>query len=69
MSVVSVRLPDDVEAYLRNHDISVGVLARELVEREVDRMRLRENLTFLDSVSRKPGKRLVDLLREERDAH
>lgn len=69
MSVVSVRLPDEVEAYLRSHDISAGVLARELVEREVGRMRLKENLAFLDGVSRKPSKSLVDLLREERDAH
>ncbi|HLF16817.1 MAG TPA: hypothetical protein VI796_05235 [Candidatus Thermoplasmatota archaeon] len=69
MSVVSVRLSDEVESFFRKHGIAPGVRARELLEREAERIRLKENLAFLDSVSRKPSKRLVDLLREERDAH
>lgn len=69
MSVVSVRLSDETEAFLRQHGILPGVRARELLEKEADRIRLKENLRFLDSVSKKPSKKLVDLLREERDAH
>lgn len=69
MSVVSVRLPDDVEAYLKRRGLSPGTLARALVEREVAQMRLRDSLGFLESVSRRPSKPIADLLREERDAH
>lgn len=69
MSVVSVRLPDSVDAFLRQHGIAPGVRARELLEKEAERIRLQENMAFLDSVRKKPSKRLVDLLREERDAH
>lgn len=69
MSVVSVRLPDDIESYLKQHGVSPGVLARELVEKEVAQMRLRDSIQFLASRARKPSKPVADLLREERDAH
>lgn len=69
MSVVSVRLPDDVDSFLRQHGIAPGILARELLEKEAARLRMEENLAFLASVRRKPSKPVLDLLREERDAH
>lgn len=69
MSVVSVRVPDEVEAYLRGHGLSPGIFARELIEREVKMMRLKESLRRLAAGSRKPSKPILDLLREDRDAH
>lgn len=69
MSVVSVRLPDPDEAYLKKKGISPGVLARELVVEKVKRMRLSDSIDFLASVARKPSKPIVDLLRDQRNAH
>ena len=69
MSVVSVRLSDETDSFLRQHGIAPGIRARELLEREAERIRLKENLAYLDSISKKPSKRLLDMLREERDAH
>lgn len=69
MSVVSVRLPDSDEAYLKKKGISPGVLARDLVVREVKHMRLNDSIDFLAGVARKPRKPVVDLVRDQRDAH
>ena len=69
MSVVSVRLPDPDEAYLRKKGISPGVLARDLVVAKVKHMRLAESIDFLAGVARRPSKPVVDLLRDQRDAH
>lgn len=69
MSVVSVRLSDDVETFLRQHGITPGVRARELLEREAERIRMQESLEFLAKNRRKASKPLIDLLREDRDAH
>lgn len=69
MSVVSVRLSDEAESFLRQRGIAPGIRARELLEKEVERIRLAENLSFLASARRKPSKPVLDLLREDRDAH
>jgi predicted DNA-binding protein len=69
MGVVSVRLPDDVEAYLRHLGITPSTLAKELVEKEARRLRIQEARQYLESVSRKPSKPIADIVREIRDEH
>lgn len=67
MGVVSVRLDDQDEAYLRKHNIQISALAREAVHREVLRLELEAQRRRLDKISKKPSQPVEKTLRELRD--
>ncbi len=69
MGVVSVRLPEEALHFLREEGIKPGSFAKDLVLKEVRRMQILQARRRLEAVSRKPSKPLVELLREDRDAH
>lgn len=68
MGVISIRLPEESEGFLKEQGIAPGALAKELMEKEVRRLRIRQARQYLESISRKPTKPSLEILREERDA-
>ncbi len=69
MGVVSVRIDDEAEAYLRSHGISAGTLGRELLEAEVRKRQLREARARLEARRLKLDRPSLKLIREARDAN
>ncbi len=69
MSVVSVRLAPEVEAYLKKHKLKPGPFAKQAIELEIKRRQFREALDFLERnrIKTKDGRSAVDLIREDRD--
>lgn len=67
MGVVSVRLDDQDEAFLRKHKKSISELAREAVHREVLRMQIAERMRFLAEHSITPSQPVEKTIRELRD--
>lgn len=70
MPVVSVRLDPKDLAYLRKHKLKPGPFVKEVAEREIQHLRLKETLAYLSKnrMPAKPGDRpAVDLIREDRD--
>lgn len=69
MGVVSFRLPDEDEAALRRAGIVPGSLAKDLVDRELRRLRVARARELSERYRRKPPKPVAQLVREIRDEH
>lgn len=67
VSVVSVRLSAEVEAYLKQHKIKPGPFAKQAVEREVKRRRFEEAMAYVRKHPIKLDRPAVDIIREDRD--
>jgi hypothetical protein len=68
MGVVSVRLDDEDEAWLRKRNLKPGQFARLAVHEEIRRREIQEASDFLARNRFKPLKPAVDMIREDRDA-
>lgn len=68
MGVVSVRLDDQDESFLRKHKKNISELTREAVHREVLRLQLEEQERFFASIRKKPSQPIEKTLRELRDS-
>lgn len=69
MGVVSFRLSDDDEAALRRAGIVPGSLAKDLVDRELRRLRVARARELNEKYRRKPAKPIAQMVREIRDEH
>ncbi|MGH7318032.1 MAG: hypothetical protein ACRELA_00160 [Candidatus Rokuibacteriota bacterium] len=69
MGVVSFRIPDGDEKRLRTLGISPGARAKELIQDELRRRDVEENLAWLDRHRIKLDRPVVDIIREIRDEH
>lgn len=67
MSVVSVRLSPEAEAYLKRHKLKPGPFAKDVVEREVKRRLFREAMGYFRKHPIKLDRPAVDIIREDRD--
>ncbi len=67
MGVVSVRLEDDDEAFLRKNKINISELSREAIHKEVLRLRLAEQERFFAGMRKKPSQPVEKTVREMRD--
>ncbi|MCA1811313.1 MAG: hypothetical protein LC623_04795 [Halobacteriales archaeon] len=67
MGVVSIRLNDTDETFLRDHKMNISELAREAIHREVLRLRLDEQEQFFASMRKVPSQPVEKTLREMRD--
>ena len=68
MGVVSVRLDDQDEEFLRKHKKNISELTREAVHREVVRLQLEEQERFFSKVRRKPSQPVEKTIRDLRDS-
>lgn len=69
MGVVSVRLDDEDEAWLRKRNLKPGQFARLAVHEEIRRREIQEASDFLAKNRVKFDRPVVDLIREDRDSH
>lgn len=67
MGVVSVRLDDQDEAFLREHKMNISELARKAIHQEVLRLKLDEQERFFASLRKAPSQPVEKTLREMRD--
>lgn len=67
MGVVSVRLDERDQEWLRRHGIKPGQFARLAVHEEIRRREVREASEFLAKHRIKFGRDLADMIREDRD--
>lgn len=67
MGVVSVRLNDKDEEYLRRQKRNISELAREAIHREVVRLQLEEQERFFAQHRIKPSQPVEKTIREMRD--
>lgn len=68
MGVVSVRLEDEDEKYLRKHRKNISELTRDAMHQEVLRMRLEEEERFFAGVRKKPSQSSEKTIREMRES-
>lgn len=67
MGVISIRLPDDVEAVFARRGLRPSRLGKEFLLRKARQMESQERLERLRKLRRAPSKPIVDLLRDVRD--
>lgn len=67
MGMVSVRLDEEQEHYLRRRGLNMSRVLREALDEKIRRLQVDEQRAFLDSVSRKPKRPTAAILRELRD--
>lgn len=69
MGVVSVRLEDRDEHWLRKHGYKPGAFAREAVHEAIRREEIRRAGEFLDKHRFKLPRPSVEMIREDRESH
>lgn len=67
MGVVSVRLEDQDEAFLRDHKVNISELGRKAIHKEVLRLKLDEQERFFASMRKTPSQPVEKTIREMRD--
>lgn len=68
MGVISVRLADGDERYLRKIQVNISEVVRQAVHKEVQRLRAEDQVKFLRSVSERPEEPAEREIRRLRDA-
>lgn len=69
MPVVSFRLSEEEIQRLEALGINPGPLAKELVQRELRRRQVDQDLERLQEISREPSKPVAEIVRDLRDEH
>lgn len=69
MGIVSFRLPDDVEKRLRARGINPGARAKELLEGDIRKRSVEEDMAFLRRHAIRAKKTAAQLVREIREEH
>lgn len=67
MGVISIRLPDDVEAVYTRRGVRPSRIGKEFLMQKAREFESEERLERLRKFRRKPSKPIVELLREVRD--
>lgn len=67
VSVVSVRLAADQEAFLKKHKLKPGPFAKAVVDREIKRLQFREAMDYARKYPIKLDRPAADIIREDRD--
>ncbi len=67
MGVISIRLPDDVEAVYARQGVRPSQIGKEFLMQKAREFESEERLERLRKFRRKPSKPIVELLREVRD--
>lgn len=69
MGVISVRIPDDQEAWIREHGEKPGTFARLAILKEIRRIEVDESTAFLEANRYRSGTSIVEGLQEDRGSH
>lgn len=69
MGVISIRLPDDIEAELSKAGVKIAETAKKDLLRLAQDLRLKRREATLAKYSRPASRPVADLVREARDEH
>lgn len=67
MTVISVRLGPEQQAFLKEHKLKPGPFAKAAIEKEIRRLQFREAMEYFRKHPVKLDRPAVDIIREDRD--